>query len=121
MYGKMFGVWRSWIRRHPLRFSPLQRLGGSDTSASGIFISRAMTERPELFWAAICNIGVANAMCGEFATNGPVNTPEFGTVKDPIEGQALYEMDDGQHVQPEVKYPAILCVGGWNDPRSLSL
>ena len=53
----------------------------------------------------------------EFSPNGPVNTPEFGTVKDPVECQALFEMDGVQHVQKGVKYPAVMGVGGWNDPR----
>ena len=66
-----------------------QKLGGTGTSAGGILISRAITERPDLFAAAICNVGCANAMRLEFSPNGPVNTPEFGTVKDPVECQAL--------------------------------
>ena len=62
-----------------------EKLAGTGTSAGGILISRAITERPDLFAAAICNVGCANAMRMEFTPNGPVNTPEFGTVKDPIE------------------------------------
>ena len=53
----------------------------------------------------------------EFSSNGPVNTPEFGTVKDPAECGALYEMDGVQHVRKGVRYPAVMGVGGWNDPR----
>src|ERR1017187_9269901 len=94
-----------------------QRLAGFGTSAGGILISRAITERPDLFAAADCNVGCANIMRMEFSPNGPVNTPEFGTVKDPVECQALFEMDGVQHVQKDVKYPAVLGVGGWNDPR----
>jgi prolyl oligopeptidase len=94
-----------------------QKLGGTGTSAGGILISRAITERPDLFAAAVCNVGCANAMRLEFSPNGPVNTPEFGTVKDPVECQALFEMDGVQHVQNGVKYPAVMGVGGWNDPR----
>jgi prolyl oligopeptidase len=93
------------------------KLGGTGTSAGGILISRAITERPDLFAAAVCNVGCANAMRMEFSPNGPVNTPEFGTVKDPVECQALYEMDGVQHVVKGVKYPAVMGVGGWNDPR----
>jgi prolyl oligopeptidase len=92
-------------------------LAGTGTSAGGILISRAITSRPDLFGAAVCNVGCANAMRMEFSPNGPINTPEFGTVKDPVECEALYEMDGVQHVQQGVKYPAVLCVGGWNDPR----
>lgn len=93
------------------------KLAGTGTSAGGILISRAITERPDLFAAAICNVGCANAMRLEFTPNGPVNTPEFGTVKDPVECQALFEMDGVQHVQKGVKFPAVMGVGGWNDPR----
>ena len=92
-------------------------LGGTGTSAGGILISRAATERPDLFAAAVCNVGCANAMRLEFSPNGPVNIPEFGTVKDPVQCRALYEMDGVQHVRPGVRYPAVLGVGGWNDPR----
>ncbi|HVO51444.1 MAG TPA: prolyl oligopeptidase family serine peptidase [Thermoanaerobaculia bacterium] len=92
-------------------------LAGTGTSAGGILISRAVTSRPDLFAAAVCNVGDANAMRMEFSPNGPVNTPEFGTVKDPAECAALYEMDGVQHVQTGTKYPAVLCVAGWNDPR----
>jgi prolyl oligopeptidase len=93
------------------------KLAGSGTSAGGILISRAITERPDLFAAAVCNVGCANAMRSEFTPNGPVNTPEFGTVKDPVQCAALYNMDGVAHVQKGVKYPAVMGVGGWNDPR----
>ena len=59
-----------------------EKLGGTGTSAGGILISRAITDRPDLFRAAICNVGCANAMRMEFSPNGPSNIPEFGTVKD---------------------------------------
>jgi prolyl oligopeptidase len=96
------------------------KLAATGTSAGGILISRAVTERPDLFAAAVCNVGVANAMRAEFSPNGPVNTPEFGTVQDPVECQALFEMDGVQHVQNGVKYPAVMGVAGWNDPRVIA-
>ena len=67
--------------------------------------------------AGVVNVGVANALRAEFSANGPVNTPEFGTVKDATEAQALYEMDGLAHVRAGVRYPAVLGVAGWNDPR----
>jgi prolyl oligopeptidase len=98
-------------------YTSSKRLAGTGTSAGGVLITRAITERPDLYAAAICNVGCANASRGEFSANGPVNTPEFGTVAIEEECKALYEMDGMQHVQDGVKYPAIICVGGWNDPR----
>jgi prolyl oligopeptidase len=99
------------------KYTSPSKLSGMGTSAGGILISRAITERPDLFGAAICNVGCANAMRLEFTPNGPANIPEFGTVKDSIECMALYEMDGYQHVRMGVRYPAVICVGGWNDPR----
>jgi prolyl oligopeptidase len=93
------------------------KLAATGTSAGGILISRSITDRPDLFAAAVCNVGCANVMRLEFSPNGPANIPEFGTVKDPVECQALYEMDGLQHVRNGVKYPAVMGVAGWNDPR----
>lgn len=98
-------------------YTSANKLGGTGTSAGGILISRAITERPDLFAAAICNVGWANAMRIEFSASGPANIPEFGTVKDSTECKALYAMDGVQHVVTGTKYPAVICVGGWNDPR----
>ncbi|RYY70793.1 MAG: serine protease, peptidase S9 family protein [Chitinophagaceae bacterium] len=96
------------------------RLAGTGTSAGGILISRAITERPDLYAAAINNVGCSNAMRGEFTPNGPANIPEFGTVKDSIECKALYEMDGMQHVVKGTKYPAVISIAGWNDPRVIA-
>ena len=98
-------------------YSSPARLACTGTSAGGILISRAITERPDLFAAAVCNVGCANALRLEFSPNGPGNIPEFGTVKDPAECAALAEMDGVLHVRPDVKFPAVLGVTGWNDPR----
>jgi len=98
-------------------YTSSRRLACTGRSAGGILVSRAITDRPDLFAAALCNVGCANAMRMEFTPNGPPNIPEFGTVSNPAECQALYEMDGVQHVRPGVKYPAVLGVAGWNDPR----
>ena len=101
-------------------YTSSSKLAGTGTSAGGILISRAITERPDLFAAAICNVGCANALRLEFGANGPVNIPEFGTVKDSVECKALYVMDGMQHVVDKTKYPAVICVTGWNDPRVIA-
>ena len=93
------------------------KLIGMGTSAGGILIGRAITERPDLFAAAISNVSCSNALRMENSPNGPVNVPEFGTVKDSVECMALYEMDAFHHVKEGTNYPAVLCVGGMNDPR----
>ena len=96
------------------------KLIGMGTSAGGILIGRAITERPDLFVAAISNVSCSNALRMENSPNGPINAAEFGTVKDSVECMALYEMDAFQHVKEGVKYPAVMCVGGMNDPRVIA-
>lgn len=89
-------------------------------SAGGILIGRAMTERPDLFAAAIPEVGMMNALRSENTPNGPVNAPEFGTVKDSAECMALMEMDAYLHVKDGAKYPATLITAGMNDPRVIA-
>ena len=102
------------------RYTSPSKLGGMGTSAGGILITRAITERPDLFTAAVCNVGISNALRMEFTPNGANNTKEFGTINDAVECKALYEMDGVAHIKKGEKYPAVLCVAGWNDPRVIS-
>jgi prolyl oligopeptidase len=99
------------------KYTSPQYLVGMGTSAGGIAVGRAITDRPDLFAAAINNVGVTNMLRVETTANEPVNTPEFGTVKDSVECMALMEMDAMHHVKEGVKYPAVINVGGWNDSR----
>lgn len=86
-------------------------------SAGGVLVGRAMTERPDLWAAAVPEVGCLNPLRQEFSANGPGNIPEFGTVKDSVEFRALLAMDAYQHLKPGVKYPAVLITSGFNDPR----
>lgn len=89
-------------------------------SAGGILIGRAMTERPDLFAAAIPQVGCLNAVRMENSPNGPVNAPEFGTVAKEDECRALLEMDAYLHLKPGTAYPATLVTAGFNDPRVIA-
>ncbi len=86
-------------------------------SAGGILIGRAITERPDLYAAAIIRVGMLNAIRTETGPNGLNNTKEFGTVKDSLEFKALLEMDAYHHIQEQVNYPAIYITSGLNDAR----
>ncbi len=92
-------------------------MGGS---AGGILVGRAITERPDLFTAAIPAVGAMNTVRMEESPNGPVNAPEFGTVKDPEEFKALLAMDSYHHLKDGVEYPAALITSGMNDPRVIA-
>lgn len=97
-----------------------QKIAIRSGSAGGILVGRAMTERPDLFAVAIPEVGLMNPVRGEESPNGPVNAPEFGTVKDSVEFTALLEMDSYHHVTDGVQYPATLVTAGMNDPRVIA-
>lgn len=63
------------------RYTSPAKLGIQGGSAGGILISNAIAERPELFGAAIINVGVNNPLLFETTANGIANIAEFGTYK----------------------------------------
>ena len=93
------------------------KLAGQGGSAGGITIGRAMTERPDLFAAALVDVGAVNTLRAEFTRNGVPNIQEFGTVTEPDGFKGLLEMDTIQHIKDGVKYPAVMLSQGMNDPR----
>lgn len=92
----------------------------NSASAGGILVGKAMTERPDLFAAVIPQVGTMNPLRGEETPNGPVNAPEFGTVKDSLECLALIEMDPYLSIREGNDYPAALVTAGINDPRVIA-
>jgi prolyl oligopeptidase len=99
------------------KYTSAKKLAGRGTSAGGILIGGALTERPDLFGLCICNVGVMDSLRLEQGPNGPPNTPEFGSVKNADGAKALYLMDAYQHVKDGTAYPAVLLITGANDPR----
>ena len=97
------------------------KLAGTGTSAGGILISRAITERPELFARRHLQRRLRQRHAHGVQPEWSGQHAGVRHRQDPVEAQALYEMDGVQHVKPGVKYPAVLGVAGWNDPRVVTL
>jgi prolyl oligopeptidase len=93
------------------------KLAGAGGSAGGILIGRAITERPDLFAAALIQVGCSDMLRFETTTNGVPNIPEFGSVTTHDGFQGLLEMSSYAHIFDGVKYPAVLLTHGINDPR----
>lgn len=102
------------------KYSSPKKIAIWSGSAGGILIGRAIIERPDLFAVAIPEVGAMNNIRMEETPNGPVNTPEFGTIKDSIECMALIEMDSYHNLEKGVKYTATLITAGMNDPRVIA-
>ena len=86
-------------------------------SAGGILVGRAITERPDLFAAAVPAVGTMDMVRAERSANGRANIPEFGTVAKEDEFKALLAMSSYHQVRDGTKYPSVMLVHGVNDIR----
>lgn len=98
-------------------YTSKERIAGQGGSAGGILIGRAITERPDLFAAAVISVGCLDAVRMETTTNGVPNIQEFGTVTNEAGFRGLHEMSSYHHVKDGLAYPAVLLTHGINDPR----
>ena len=99
------------------RYTSAKTLGIWGTSAGGIFVGRAVTTAPELFAAAIMDVGIMDAVRAEESANGITNISEFGSAKNAAEFPALLEMSTYHQIKSGSAYPAIMFIHGMNDPR----
>ncbi len=99
------------------RYTSPKKLAVWSGSAGGILIGRAITDRSDLFAAAIIEFGSLNMLRSEMRPNGVTNIKEFGALKDPVEFEGLLEMDAYHHIKDNKKYPATLIAAGLNDAR----
>ena len=104
-----------WLVTH--RYTSPDRVGIYGGSAGGILVGRAITERPDLFAAAVPAVGTMDMVRAETSANGAANIPEFGTVKNEDEFRALLAMSSYHHLKDGTKYPAVMLVHGVNDIR----
>jgi prolyl oligopeptidase len=99
------------------KYTTPRQLGIRGGSAGGILISNAIATHPELFGAAIANVGLNNILRFETTSNGIPNIPEFGSFKTEEGFKNLLAMDGYLKIKDGVKYPAVLLTTGINDPR----
>ena len=89
-------------------------------SMGGIVVGRAVTERPDLFAAAISAVGVSNPLRNETTASGISNANEIGSVTTRQGFHDLLAMDSYQAIRDGVKLPPFLVTTGLNDPRVAS-
>jgi prolyl oligopeptidase len=87
------------------------------SSAGGITIGRAVTDRPDLYAVCIASVPSMNVLRYEAEPNGGNNIKEYGSHKDSLKFRALLEMDSYHHIRDGEQYPATLITTGINDFR----
>ncbi len=98
-------------------YTRASKLGIYGGSAGGVFVGRAITERPDLFAAAVPSVPVLDMVRSEQRANGVANIPEYGTVKVEAEFHALLRNSAYHAIKDGIKYPATMLLHGVNDSR----
>ena len=95
--------------------SKLAIQGGSN---GGLLVGAALTQRPELYQAVLCEFPDLD-MIGyyRFKNNNPPALLEYGNASDPAQFKFLYAYSPYQRVKPGTKYPAVLLTTGDADTR----
>jgi prolyl oligopeptidase len=88
--------------------------GGSN---GGLLVGAVMTQRPDLFAAAMPQVGVFDMLRYNKYTIGWAWASDFGTPDNPEEFQALYAYSPYHNVKPGTKYPATLMTTADHDDR----
>jgi prolyl oligopeptidase len=99
------------------RYTSPAHLAVMGTSAGGIAVGGAVVQHPELFVAAIDNVGATDLLRFQQSQGGAANIPEFGDETEPAGFKYLYAVSPYQHVVDGTSYPAVLAITGVNDPR----
>ena len=86
--------------------------GGSN---SGLLVGAALTQRPDLFRAAVCMVPILDMLRYHLFDNAHVWKEEFGTAEDPEDFAALAKYSPYHQVRDGVAYPATLIVSGDRD------
>jgi len=94
-----------------------ERLAIEGGSNGGLLMGAALTQRPDLFRAVVTHAGIYDMLRVELSSNGAFNVPEYGTVKDPAQFNALLAYSPYHRVAAGKNYPAVLFLTGANDPR----
>jgi prolyl oligopeptidase len=88
--------------------------GGSN---GGLLMGAMIVQHPEAARTVISHVGIYDMLRVELSSNGRFNIPEYGTVLDPEQFEALYAYSPYHNVRDGVAYPAVLFLTGANDPR----
>jgi prolyl oligopeptidase len=87
------------------------------TSAGGVAVGGAIVQHPELFVAAIDNVGMTDLLRFQTTQGGAANIPEFGDVTRQDQYHWLLDVSPYAHVVPQTRYPAVMGITGVHDPR----
>ncbi|HEY2389867.1 MAG TPA: prolyl oligopeptidase family serine peptidase [Candidatus Angelobacter sp.] len=88
--------------------------GGSN---GGLLMGAALTQRPELFRAVVCQVPLLDMLRYQLFQIAKLWIPEYGSSDDPKQFEYLYKYSPYHNVKPGERYPATLFMTAESDTR----
>lgn len=99
------------------KYTSPEKLAIQGGSNGGLLVGAAMTQRPELFAAALPAVGVMDMLRFHQFTAGRFWVDDYGSADDPEQFKALYTYSPYHNLKPGKKYPATLVTTADTDDR----
>ena len=104
-----------WLIAH--KYTSSSKLAISGASNGGLLVGACMTQRPELFGAALPAVGVMDMLRFHKFTIGWAWCSEYGSPDNPEEFTAIYAYSPLHNLRAGTKYPATLITTADHDDR----
>jgi len=104
-----------WLVAHHYTRPDKLAIGGG--SNGGLLVGACLTQRPDLFGAALPDVGVLDMLRFNKFTIGWAWTSDYGSPEDPIEFEALYRYSPLHNLKKGRAYPATLITTADHDDR----
>ncbi len=104
-----------WLIANKYTSTPKLAIGGG--SNGGLLVGAALTQRPELFGAALPAVGVMDMLRFQKFTIGWGWTSDYGSSDDPVQFKALYAYSPLHNIKEKTVYPPTLITTADHDDR----
>ena len=99
------------------KYTNSHRLAIQGGSNGGLLVGVALTQRPELFRAVVCQVPLLDMLRYQNFQIAKLWIPEYGSADDPAQFRWIYAYSPYHHVQAGKEYPAVLFMTADTDTR----
>jgi prolyl oligopeptidase len=98
-------------------YTDRQHLAIRGGSNGGLLVGAALTQRPDLFRAVVCQVPLLDMLRYQNFQIAKLWIPEYGSSEDPKQFKWLYAYSPYHHVKQGASYPAVLFMTAESDTR----